>query len=379
MAATENRLEDFYHYLETKKEKMIGYPANQDFDYSFLYEFFKFSINNIGDPLSDGPYQIKAHEFEKEVIEYIAQLTGVSGNNFWGYITNGGTEGNMYGLYVARELYPESIVYFSKDAHYSIPKILKLLKMPYIAIKSNDKGEMCLGDLKQTLLINRTKTPIILATLGTTMKGALDPLDEIKELISDMSFLNHYIHVDAALSGMILPFLENAPKFGLSHGIHSFSISGHKMFGSPMPCGIVLARKDYVDRIGQSIEYIGAIDTTLSGSRNGHSTLFLWYSIQKYRNGGYKRIMASCIENAQYAVEKLKTLGINAWRNPFSITVLFDRPNPSLVSRWQLACQGEISHLITMPHVTKEQIDEFIEDYHRELVCSTWDGKVLLT
>lgn len=357
------RLKDFYNYLELSSEKMIGYPANQVFDYSPLYDFFKLCINNIGDPLSDGPYKVKAHEFEKEVVEFIADITGIKDDNFWGYVTNGGTEGNMYGLYVAREMFPDSIVYYSKEAHYSIPKILKLLKMPSIAINTIECGEICLDDLKESLKINRTKTPIILATIGTTMKGAIDPVEKILKLIKDLSFPNHYIHCDSALGGMILPFCDEAERFGLADGVHSLSISGHKMLGSPMPCGIVLARKDFVDRIGQSVEYIGSIDTTLSGSRNGHTTLLLWYAIQKHGKDGFKKLINTCLENADYLIEELADKGIKAWRNKHSITVVFPRPCEKLIHKWQIAIQGDTAHIITMPQVTKDQVNKFIADY----------------
>ena len=367
MDLIENRLNEFYKYLSSQSEKMIGYPANQDYDYSKLYDFFKLSINNIGDPLSDGPYKVKAHEFEKEVIEFVVKLTGQKDQNFWGYVTNGGTEGNMYGLYVARELYPKGVVYYSQSAHYSIPKILKLLNMPSIAIRSDECGCMCLKDLKETLAIHRTKVPIILATLGTTMFGALDPLKEIQELIRSMAFPNHYIHVDAALSGFILPFIENAPRFGLDSGVHSFSISGHKMLGSPMPCGIVVARKDYVDRVGSSVEYIGALDTTLSGSRNGHSTLLLWYAIEKNKKIGFKNMIQRCLEVAEYTYSELSKRGLNPYLAKHSITVVFDRPSEKMINKWQLAYQGDKAHIITMPHVSKLLIDEFLKDLDKSM------------
>ena len=367
MQEYEEKLKSFLNELGHKSERMIGYPANFDYDYSFLYDFFKYSINNIGDPLSDGPYKVKAHSFEKEVIEYFADVTGIENNNFWGYVTNGGTEGNMYGLYVAREMYPDSIVYYSREAHYSIPKILKLLKMPSISINTDESGSMCLDDLKTSLAINRTKTPIIMATIGTTMKGAIDPLGDIKKMLNEFAFLDYYLHCDAALSGGLLPFVDGAPEFGLASGVHSLSISGHKMFGCPMPCGIVLARKDYVDRIGRSIEYIGAIDTTLSGSRNGHSTLLLWYSIQKHGLEGHKKMAKQCLENAKFLVKQLVDKNIEAWANDYSITVLIPKPSQVLIDRWQLATQGDLAHIITMPHVTKELLEIFVKELKEDL------------
>jgi histidine decarboxylase len=359
----QKHLKDFYYYLSSKKERMLGYPANQDYDFSEIHDFFKLSINNVGDPLSDGPYKLKAHQFEKEVVEFYAEITGLEDDNFWGYVTNGGTEGNMYGLFIAREMYPNSIVYYSKEAHYSIPKILKLLNMPAIAINTFDNGEIDTEDLKGALTINRTKTPIILATIGTTMKGASDHIPTIQKLIKDLSFPNHYIHCDSALGGMILPFCDSSFGIGLADGVHSLSVSGHKMFGSPMPCGIVLAKKDFVDRIGSSIEYIGAMDTTLSGSRNGHTTLLLWYAIQKNGKDGYKKIVMNCLDVADYLIKKLEAKNVYAWRNKYSATVLLPKPSDTLIDKWQLAPQGDLIHIITMPHVHKTDIDEFIIEY----------------
>ena len=61
------------------------------------------------------------------------QLTEGPAASTWGYCTNGGTEGNMYGLFLARELHPEGLVYYSEDTHYSVNKILRCLHLTRIA------------------------------------------------------------------------------------------------------------------------------------------------------------------------------------------------------------------------------------------------------
>ena len=52
-------------------------------------------------------------------------------------------------------------------------------------------------------------------------------------------------------------------------GRRSISISGHKLIGAPLPCGIVLTRRHLVETLGRAVELVGVNDTTLSGSRNG--------------------------------------------------------------------------------------------------------------
>jgi len=265
-------------------------------------------------------------------------------------------------MFLARELLSEGLVYYSQDAHYSIDKILRCLNLHSIMIRSKPDGTMDLDDLRETLRVHRDVPPIICATIGTTMKGAVDDIEGIQTIFHELAIHRHYLHVDAALGGMILPFLDKPPAWNFSSGIDSISISGHKMVGSPIPCGIVLAKKKNVDRIAQSVEYIGTLDTTLSGSRNALAPLFLWYAFHTIGIDGFKKIIQSCLQVADYAVKKLNELGRHAWRHPYANTVIFDRPAMSVTQHWQLACQANISHLITMPHVTKEQIDRLVAD-----------------
>ena len=71
-------------------------------------------------------------------------------------------------------MFPEGVVYFSQDTHYSVVKILCVLKARNIMIKSRDNGEIDYDDLRETIRINRDVPVIFLANIGTTMKGAVD-------------------------------------------------------------------------------------------------------------------------------------------------------------------------------------------------------------
>lgn len=359
------RLEALSLLLEKESSRFLGYPCNRVFDYSDLYRFLAFPINNVGDPYVPSNYHLQTHAFEREVLAIFQDLTRAPAGETWGYVTNGGTEGNHYGLFLARELHPDGIFYYSQDAHYSIGKVLRCLGVPSIMIRSRPDGSMDLDDLRETLRIHRDSPPIVCATIGTTMKAAVDDIAGIRGLFADFALDRHYLHADAALGGMILPFLDDPPPWNFADGIDSIAISGHKMVGSPIPCGIVLAKKHDVERIAQSVEYIGTLDTTLSGSRNGHTPLFLWHAFRTVGVEGFRRIIPACLAMADYAIERLSEAGLSPWRHPHANTVVFDRPAAEVTGRWQLACQGSISHVITMPHVTREQIDELVRDIGR--------------
>lgn len=364
-ATDRTRLDDLFRMLKDESSRFLGYPCNRNFDYAELARFLAFPINNVGDPYVPSNYHLETHAFEREVLAVFEGLTQAPAGETWGYITNGGTEGNHYGLFLARELYPDGIVYYSQDAHYSIGKVLRCLGLPSIMIRSRPDGSIDLDDLRETLRIHRDVPPIVCATIGTTMKGAVDDIAGIRSLFAEFALGRSYLHADAALSGMILPFVDSPPAWNFSHGIDSIAISGHKMIGSPIPCGVVLAKKINVERIARSVEYIGTLDTTLSGSRNGLTVLFLWYAFHTVGVEGFRAIIPACLEMAAYAIERLFPLGVAPWRHPYSNTVVFRRPSAEVTSRWQLACQGSHSHLITMPHVTREQIDELARDMER--------------
>lgn len=348
---------------------MAGYPLCQFFDYSKLFHFLEFHINNLGDPfLKSWCYRINTLAIERKVIDRFASLFHAPKDSYWGYVTNGGTEGNLYGLYVAREMHPEGIVYYSDQTHYSIPKNLRLLRMPSVKVKSEPNGEVDYQDLQNHLIANKA-TPIILANIGTTMKGAVDDVLRIKSILADLDIKKYYIHCDAAFFGMILPFLSDVESqaFDFRIGIDSIAISGHKMIGTPFPCGVVLTKKQHLDQIGTHIEYTGAIDNTISGSRNGLTPLFLWYELNCAKEGKLRSLVEDCIEKAGYAVKKFNDVGIQAWRNTNSIIVVFPRPSEKTVLKWQLAVEGEIAHAITLPHITHKCIDRIVAQVHADL------------
>lgn len=340
----------------------LGYPTAKDFDCGDLLRFLDFPINNVGDPFADGTYRVETREFEREVLTFFAELLRAPQDDWWGYVTNGGTEGNLYGLYLARELHPNGIAYFSEHTHYSVSKNLHFLGMRHIMIRSMDNGEIDYEDLRETLRIRRDVAPIIFANVGTTMTEARDDIGRIREIMDSMAIRERYIHVDAALSGAYLPFVAPRPAFDFADGADSISISGHKFLGSPMPCGIVLAKKHNVTRIARSIDYIGSLDTTISGSRNGFTPLVLWQRIDTLGLQGIRERALRALEIARYAEETIREAGIAAWRNPNAVTVVFPRVHDALREKWQLATQGDISHLIVMPGITKEHIERFVED-----------------
>ena len=116
---------------------LLRYPYNLDFDYGALEGLQKFSINNLGDPFIESNYGVHSREFEVRttskkhtqhsmmqlsissylsfavaqigVLQWFAKLWEIDSEDFWGYITNCGTEGNLHGILVGRENHPDGM------------------------------------------------------------------------------------------------------------------------------------------------------------------------------------------------------------------------------------------------------------------------------
>lgn len=363
-----DRLDRLKQNLQTARDSFLGYPVSKDFDYAELTPFLQYPINNLGDPFEAGTWKVQTHEMEKEVVAFFARLFRARPTDYWGYVTNGGSESNLYGLYLAREMYPKAMVYYSESTHYSVRKNIHLLNIPSIVIRSQENGEIDYEDFENTLRMNRHKPAIVLCTFGTTMKEAKDDVSRIKQIMRNLAVQDHYIHCDAALSGSYGAFMEPRVPFDFKDGADSISISGHKFVGSPIPCGVIITKRGHRDRIAKGISYIGSLDTTITGSRNGHSPLFLWYAIKQLGEEGLKARYREGLEVAQYCKQRLEELGIPAWSNPGALTVVMPRTPDAVKEKWQLATEGEVSHIICMPNVTRTQIDDFIED----LANSEW-------
>nr|VDC59920.1 unnamed protein product [Brassica rapa] len=345
----------------------LGYPYNLDFDYGALGQLQHFSINNLGDPFIESNYGVHSRPFEVGVLDWFARLWEIERDDYWGYITNCGTEGNLHGILVGREVFPDGILYASSESHYSVFKAARMYRMECERVDTLISGEIDCDDFRRKLLANKDKPAILNVNIGTTVKGAVDDLDLVIKTLEECGFSHDrfYIHCDGALFGLMMPFVKrvSAPKVTFNKPIGSVSVSGHKFVGCPMPCGVQITRMKHIKVLSNNVEYLASRDATIMGSRNGHAPLFLWYTLSRKGYKGFQKEVQKCLRNAHYLKDRLREAGISAMLNELSSTVVFERPkDEEFVRRWQLACQGDIAHVVVMPSVTIEKLDHFLKD-----------------
>ena len=347
----------------------LGYPYNLSRDTSVPSSLGHYLINNLGDPYHGSHYASEVCALEREAVGWLMELWGcVDPDDYWGSVGTSGTEGNLWGIYLGREAFPDAVLLHSTEAHYSIPKAARILRMPSISIACDESGEINIDALSLVLQQLAGRPAVVALTCGTTMKGAHDDIGSIISRLDAAGITqdHRYIHVDGALNAMVIPFVSGAPdsikpSFGMA--IDSISTSGHKMIGTAMPCGILVARRSHVVRVATEIAYLRSNDTTLMGSRNGHAVLAVWSRLFGRHKEGFAKDVEDCLLRTDSVVGRLRSNGVPVLCNPFSLTVVFPQPAENLVNFYQLACYRDQAHAVIMPNVTEALVDRFVGQY----------------
>ena len=359
--------------LQAARPYNIGFPGATDFDYTPLAPLFATQLlNNVGDPWVDGVAANHTKAMEREVVSFVADLLRAPKDDRWGYVTTGGSEGNLYALHLARDLLPHALAFYSDASHPSIPKALRVLNLDAVRIRADQWGEIDYDDLTRQLDRRRHHPAIIAASIGTTMHEAVDDIRRISAILDDLAIRDRFIHADAALSGIPLALLapEDRPGFDFADGADSICVSGHKYLGAPTPCGIVVVRATHRDRVARTVGYTATPDATISGSRSGHAPLVLWYAIRKHGLDGLRLRAEQARHLAAYAKTRLDELGWVSYRHDHAFTVVLKNPPEAVLRKWVLATHNGWSHIITMPGISVEMIDAFLADLQDSLATT---------
>jgi len=182
-------------------------------------------------------------------VEAVQEIAGMFGwKEYLGHLTSSGTFANLEALWMAGRLRPGKRIVGSKQAHYTHQRITGVLTLEYTAIAADSAGRMVPEALEGELRKGDVGT--VVATLGTTAIGAVDPLDEVLVLASRYGAR---VHVDAAYGGyfgLIADSLVERTRraYGATGRADSIVIDPHKHGLQPYGCGCVLFRDPAVGR-----------------------------------------------------------------------------------------------------------------------------------
>lgn len=222
---------------------------------------------------------------EKEAVAAIARMFGW--DTHLGHLCGGGTMANFEALWVARELGGRPGVAASAQAHYTHSRLSAVLGVPFHAVAVDGTGRMDVAALERLLAGNAIGT--VVATLGATATGAVDPLPEVLALRQRYEFR---LHVDAAYGGYftLAGNLGDAARRAFDAVTHADSIviDPHKHGLQPYGCGCVLFRDPAVGRVYRhdspytyfSSDELHLGEISLECSRPGAAAVALWATLR---------------------------------------------------------------------------------------------------
>ncbi len=216
---------------------------------------------------------------ERTLTAWLAEAIGLP-SGAGGVAASGGTLSNLMALVTARrarDLATEqgAVVLASADSHVSLAKALAVMGLPAQALRRipvDAQGCMDVGALEAEMLgLERQGVPLlaVVATAGSTVRGAVDPLVPIAALCRRHG---HWLHVDAAIGGVFALAAAHRQRVAGLGLADSITVNPQKVLGITKTSSLLLlAQPQLLDAPFQTgLPYM---EPSWGGSHGGESGL----------------------------------------------------------------------------------------------------------
>jgi glutamate/tyrosine decarboxylase-like PLP-dependent enzyme len=256
-------------------------------------------------------------KMETEVVSMMANLLGGDSETV-GFMTSGGSESIMLSVKTARDfararrpeiVNPELIM--PGSAHPAFNKAAHYLGLKTVVVPT-DKSLS--ADVKAISRAINENTIMLIGSAFSYPHGIIDPIADMAQIASKNGI---WMHVDACVGGLILPFLTKLgypiPPFDFHiPGVNSMSADIHKYGFTPKGASTILYRSAEL-RQYQIFAYAdfpgGAYATpNVLGSRPGGPMAASW-AIMKYLGvEGFKRLAKTTIDTTKRLIQGIESI-----------------------------------------------------------------------
>jgi aromatic-L-amino-acid decarboxylase len=267
-----------------------------------------------------------ADRVEQQALRWVADFVGFPLAE--GSFTSGGMTSNLTALLAAREkALPGSrteglagrrvAVYCSDESHYSVVRAAEVCGLGSAAVRRIplDRRRRMRPEALEAALASDLAASVVpvavVATAGTTLTGAVDPLDAVADVCERHGV---WLHVDGAYG---LPAAAAPSTSSLFAGLDradSATLDAHKWLGVQKSCSTVLLREAGWLRatFGHEEQYmlhegdvVNPVDRTLEYSRPFRS-LRLWMAFRVHGAAQYRTWIEHTLTNARHFTELLR-------------------------------------------------------------------------
>jgi aromatic-L-amino-acid/L-tryptophan decarboxylase len=291
---------------------------------------------------------------EQQTLGWVGRLVGYPAAA--GTVTSGGMLSNLTALMSARtRAFPESrrtglvgvraAVYTSAEAHSSVERAVEVLGLGRDSLRSvpiDDRRRLDPRALAVAMAHDRAAgvTPLaVVATAGTTLTGAVDPIGLIADVAEGSGA---WLHVDGAY-GLPAACTEVAgPLFAGLDRADSVSVDAHKWLFVPKACGILLVRdpatlhaafRHDASYMVEEEGYTHPVDGTMEYSRAFRS-LKLWTALRAHGAQAFREAITTTIELARELAQ--------AVRDRPGLELLVAEPELSTVPFRRVPARGDV-------------------------------------
>lgn len=265
-----------------------------------------------------------ATEVEEQAVRWVGELVGFPAET--GAFTSGGTVSNVTALAAARErALPGSrragirgpvALYSSAEAHYSVVRAAELLGIGSASVRALPiDAARRLPPEAVAEAIDRDRAagvvPVaVVATAGTTLTGAVDPLNGLADVCGERGV---WLHVDGAYGLPAAAVPETAPLFAGLDRADSATVDAHKWLYLPKACGVVLVRRrsELAAALAHEEDYFPhernephAVDITLEYSRPFRA-LKLWLAFRAHGAAAFRAAIGRNLRQARLLYEEV--------------------------------------------------------------------------
>jgi aromatic-L-amino-acid decarboxylase len=262
---------------------------------------------------------------EQQTLRWVGDLVGFPAA--WGTFTSGGMLSNLTALAAARErAQPGSrlngcdgrgVVYTSVEAHSSVERAVEVLGLGRKALRAIEiderrrmRPEALAAAIDRDLADGRVPVAVV-ATAGTTLTGAVDPIRPVAEVCAAHGI---WLHVDGAYG---LPAAATDTARALFDGLEladSAALDGHKWLFVPKACGVLLVRSraDLEAAFSHDAPYIPEIEYgehpvewTLEYSRPFRA-LKLWLALRAHGAAAFREAIEHDLELARLVADLVR-------------------------------------------------------------------------
>ncbi len=227
--------------------RFFGFVPGPASPLSWLGDFLIASYNRHG---GAGFNQPAVWAIEKKLIRFLANKAGYPEGSS-GLFVSGGSMANLTAVTVARdtilkeEEFAIGTAYVSEQTHSSVEKGLRVIGISRDRIRKvpTDKDfKMDMEALEKAIKEDEAKglKPfLVIATVGTTNTGSIDPLKEIRTICDDNGM---WMHIDGAYGASALLSSEYRHELEGTELSDSLAWDGHKWLYQTNGCGMVFFR-----------------------------------------------------------------------------------------------------------------------------------------